>query len=129
MGKTLLLAEDNDLNMEIAQTLLENMGFVVHGVKNGQEAVDAFEDSEPGTYHAILMDLQMPVMDGYTAARRIRTGSHPQAGTIPIIALTANAFAEDITKTLAAGMNDHVSKPIDCVRLLDVLRQQTGMPS
>lgn len=129
VGKTLLLAEDNDLNMEIAQTLLENMGFVVHGVKNGQEAVDAFEDSEPGTYHAILMDLQMPVMDGYTAARRIRTGSHPQAGTIPIIALTANAFAEDITKTLAAGMNDHVSKPIDCVRLLDVLRQQTGMPS
>lgn len=121
-GKTLLLAEDNDLNMEIAQTLLENMGFAVQGVKNGQEAVNAFEDSEPGTYYAILMDLQMPVMDGYTAARSIRTGSHPQAGTIPIIALTANAFAEDITKTLAAGMNDHVSKPIDCERLLDVLK-------
>lgn len=122
-GKHLLLAEDNELNMEIAKTLLEEIGFAVQGVENGQEAVDTFCQSEPGTYDAILMDLQMPVMDGCTAARRIRASSHAQAHSIPVIALTANAFAEDIAKTLAAGMNDHVSKPVDFGRLMEVLRR------
>lgn len=123
VGKCLLLVEDNSLNMEIAQTLLERMGFKVSCAENGQEAVDAFVGSQPGAYDAILMDLQMPVMDGCTAARKIRASGHPQADSIPIIALTANAFAEDITRTLAAGMNDHVSKPVDYQRLLDVLRK------
>lgn len=122
VGKRLLLAEDNDLNMEIAQTLLESLGFTVQGVKDGQEALTAFARSKPGDYHAILMDLQMPVMDGYTASREIRQCGHPQAATIPIIALTANAFVEDVAKALSAGMNDHVAKPIDYTRLVTVIR-------
>lgn len=126
VGKHLLLAEDNDLNMEIAQTLLGNLGFAVEGVGNGREALETFAASRPEEYDAILMDLQMPVMDGYTAAREIRACGHVRAGTVPIIALTANAFAEDIAKALAAGMNDHVSKPIDYARLVDVIRKCTG---
>lgn len=125
-GRSILLAEDNELNMEIARTLLENMGFVVHGVKNGAEAVQAFVQSAQGTYDAVLMDLQMPELDGYAATRRIRSSDHAQAAQIPIIALTANAFAEDIAKSLAAGMNDHVAKPIDCARLLEVLCKCIG---
>lgn len=120
-GKHLLLAEDNLLNMEIAQTILSDAGFTVDGVFNGEEALRQFLDSEPGTYDAILMDLQMPVMDGYTATRKIRASSHPQASEILIIALTANAFAEDITKALTAGMNDHVAKPIDYRQLFELL--------
>lgn len=120
-GTRVLLAEDNFLNMEIARTILEERGLVVDGVENGLEASRTFAESPTGTYSAILMDLQMPVMDGYAAAREIRGCGHPQSGGIPIIALTANAFAEDITKALASGMNDHVAKPVDFDRLLDVL--------
>lgn len=120
-GRRLLLAEDNELNMEIAQTILGDAGFTVDGAVNGDEAYRRFLDSEPGTYFAILMDLQMPVMDGYTAARKIRSSHHPQAADIMIIALTANAFAEDVTKALTAGMNDHVAKPIDYRRLYKLL--------
>lgn len=123
VGKRLLLAEDNDLNMEIAQTLLESLGFTIRGVKDGKAALEAFTASKPGDYHAILMDLQMPVMDGYAATREIRLSGHPQAATIPIIALTANAFAEDVAKALSAGMNDHVSKPIDYAKLVGVIRK------
>ena len=122
-GLRLLLVEDNELNMEIAETLLRDAGFIVDRAENGYEALKLFNDSEPGTYDAILMDLQMPVMDGYTAAREIRSSSHPEAKTVPIIALTANAFAEDISKVMAAGMNDHVTKPIDFDRLLAALRK------
>lgn len=122
-GLRLLLAEDNLLNMEIACTILNDIGFIVDSAINGAEACQRFLESEPGTYHAILMDLQMPVMDGYTATRKIRASSHPQSADIPIIALTANAFAEDIAKALAAGMNDHVSKPIDYRRLFKLLIQ------
>lgn len=122
-GMCILLAEDNELNMEIACTLLENAGYRVDTAPDGQEALQIFLDSDAGRYQAVLMDLQMPVMDGYTAARKIRCSCHPQASDIPIIALTANAFAEDIAKALAAGMNDHVSKPIDFRRLLNVLDQ------
>ena len=118
-----LLVEDNELNMEIAETLLRDAGFIVDRAENGYEALKLFNDSEPGTYDAILMDLQMPVMDGYTAASEIRSSSHPEAKTVPIIALTANAFAEDISKVMAAGMNDHVTKPIDFDRLLAALRK------
>lgn len=120
-GMRILLVEDNALNMEIAQTMLEEAGIVIKGASNGQEAFDTFINSSSGDFQGILMDLQMPVMDGYAATRKIRSSDHPDAQVIPIIALTANAFAEDITKALAAGMNDHVSKPIDYERLLEVM--------
>ena len=87
---------------------------------NGEEAVRICREMNPA---AILMDIKMPVMDGYTAARKIRESAHPQAADIPVVALTANAFAEDIAKALAAGMNDHVAKPIDYERLFDVLEK------
>ena len=119
----LLLVEDNPLNMEIAQTILEEKGYLVECAENGEEALKIFMQSEPYTYQLILMDLQMPVMDGYTAAREIRDCEHFQAKSIPIIALTANAFAEDMAKALAAGMNDYVSKPIDFNKLTDVIEK------
>lgn len=122
-GLHILLAEDNELNMEIAQTILEDRGLRVDTAANGLEAATAFEASEPGTYHAILMDIQMPFMDGYAAAGKIRSGSHPQAQTIPIIAVTANAFADDMAKALAIGMDEHISKPIDFDKLLVVLKK------
>lgn len=122
-GKQLLLVEDNELNMEIAETILTEAGFLVDRAENGQQALEMFTGSEPGYFKAVLMDLQMPVMDGYTAAKEIRNSSHPQARSIPVIALTANAFAEDMAKALAAGMNDHVSKPIDYRRLIAVLEK------
>ena len=122
-GKRLLLVEDNELNMEIAETILTEAGFLVDKAENGKQALSMFMDSESGYYQAVLMDLQMPVMDGYTAAKEIRNSGHPQAETIPVIALTANAFAEDMAKALAAGMNDHVSKPIDYGRLIKVLKK------
>lgn len=122
-GRRILLVEDNQLNMEIAKTMLLESGLKVDEAENGKIALERFAASEPGSYDAIFMDIQMPVMDGYEATRAIRRCAHPQAGTIPIIALTANAFAEDIAKALTAGMNDHVQKPIDYVRLLAVFRQ------
>lgn len=125
-GIHILLAEDNQLNMEIAKTILEESGLIVDGVENGKKAFEAFLASEPGTYQAVFMDIQMPVMDGYAATRKIRGCCHPQAREIPIIALTANAFAEDIAKALTAGMNDHVPKPIDYDKLLLVLCKNLG---
>ena len=116
-----LVVEDNDLNMEITRTILEENGYYVDGAVNGKEAYERFLSSASGVYQAILMDLQMPVMDGCTAAKMIRGSVHPQASSIPIIALTANAFAEDITNALASGMNEHISKPIDHQRLIGVL--------
>ena len=117
------MAEDNEINMEIVRPILWEAGISTDGAFNGQEALSAFEASEDGYFQAILMDLQMPVMDGYTAARKIRESAHPQAADIPVVALTANAFAEDIAKALAAGMNDHVAKPIDYERLFGVLEK------
>lgn len=122
-GKRILLVEDNSLNMEIARTILREHGLVVDEAENGQAACERFISSAPGVYEAVLMDLQMPVMDGYTAARTIRGSSHPQAETIPIIALTANAFAEDVAKALTCGMNSHVTKPIDFRLLFNTLEQ------
>lgn len=122
-GTKLLIAEDNEMNMEIVREILTGMGFYVDGAENGEVAVEKFVQSVDGTYQAILMDIQMPVMDGYEAARRIRASHHTQAKSIPIIALTADAFAEDITRALSAGMNDHVSKPIDFHILIDVLKK------
>ena len=112
-GHTVLLAEDNMLNLEIAVELLEMVHVHVDTALNGLEAVKKFEASLPGTYDVILMDIQMPQMDGYEAVQRIRAGRHPDAKTIPILAMTANAFNEDVARALAVGMNGHIAKPID----------------
>lgn len=112
-GHKVLLAEDNAMNRDIACELLEMVNMEVDCAENGKLAVEQFERCEPGTYTAILMDIQMPVMDGHEAARAIRSSTHPQAGTIPIYAMTANAFTEDVSASLSAGMNGHIAKPID----------------
>lgn len=125
-GMRVLLAEDNDMNMEIARDILTKAGMQVTPALNGQEALDAFMASEPGSFDAILMDVQMPVMDGYEATRAIRKSDHPQAASIPIVAMTANAFTSDVTAALAAGMNDHIAKPISYQLLFEALTRLTG---
>lgn len=120
-GKRLLLAEDNALNMEIAVTLLEMNGAIVEGVENGQEAVKRFLQMEPNYFDAILMDVQMPVLDGCEAAKQIRACGRSDAQQIPIIATTANAFAEDVSTVIASGMDAHIGKPIDIGQLCSVL--------
>lgn len=116
-GINVLAAEDNALNAEILAFLLEDLGAKVFLVENGELAVETFANSESGYYDLILMDIMMPVMDGYTASKRIRRMNRPDAKQIPIIALTANAFAKDVAKSVEAGMNAHISKPIDANKL------------
>lgn len=125
-GKMLLLAEDNELNREIAVELLETHGLLIDTAENGSIAVNKFEASAPGEYAGILMDIQMPVMDGYKATKMIRSLEREDAHTIPILALTANAFASDIGKAHSAGMNDHIAKPIDIEILMEILRRWIG---
>ena len=120
-GKRILLAEDNDLNAEIAIELLAEEKIVVDRAKDGAECLDKLEKAVPGYYDMILMDIQMPVMDGYDAAARIRRMKDEKKASIPIIAMTANAFAEDKQKAISMGMNDHVAKPIDMNVLLPVI--------
>lgn len=122
-GLKILVAEDNDMNLEIAQEVLAAAGIETRAARNGAEAVGMFTASAPGDFDAILMDVQMPEMDGYEAVRRIRASSHPSAKKITIIAMTANAFAEDVAEALAAGMNDHVSKPINIDKLFAALKK------
>ena len=112
-GRRVLLAEDNELNWEIASELLSSQGLELDWAENGQLCVEMFQAAAPGYYDAILMDLRMPVMTGYQATEAIRAMEREDAKTIPIIAMTADAFSEDIKKCLACGMNAHVSKPID----------------
>ena len=112
-GLHILLVEDNELNMEIAEFIVTNEGAVVTKAKNGKEAVDCFEKSSVGTYDAILMDVMMPVMDGLTASETIRNMNRADAKTIPIIAMTANAFTDDKMKAKEAGMNEHIAKPLN----------------
>ena len=112
-GLTALLVEDNELNMEIAKFILENAGINVVTAKDGKEAVDIFAKSEVHYFDVILMDIMMPVMDGITATKTIRAMERPDAKTIPIIAMTANAFKEDEEKCMAAGMNEHLAKPLE----------------
>ena len=112
-GMRLLLAEDNDLNAEIAQIQLENAGAEVTVVRDGRQAFEAFRDNPEGTFDAVLMDIMMPVMDGLTATKAIRGLDRADAGTIPIIAMSANAFEEDAKKSMEAGMNAHLSKPLN----------------
>ncbi len=121
-GKDILAAEDNELNAEILTELLEMAGASCQVAGNGREALEMFEGAESGQYDLILMDVQMPVMDGYEATRAIRGCRHPQAKTIPIIAMTANAFSEDVKDALDAGMDEHVAKPIDMERLKSVIK-------
>ena len=109
----ILLAEDNALNQEIAQMLLTSKGAVLDIASNGQEAVDKFEATPPGTYQLILMDIRMPVMNGYKAAEKIRHSQHPDGADIPIVAMTADAYEDDIKHCMAVGMNGHISKPIN----------------
>jgi signal transduction histidine kinase/CheY-like chemotaxis protein len=121
-GRHVLIAEDVELNAEILMDLLELEGVKADRVINGQEAVDAFAKSPEHAYDAILMDVRMPVMDGYTATRAIRALEHPDAKTIPIIAMTANAFDEDVQNSLQSGMNAHLTKPIEPDKLYSELR-------
>ena len=116
-----LLAEDNELNAEIAQTLLESEGVVVTRAANGNEVVDLYLSHPAGSFDAILMDIMMPDMDGYEATRAIRLREKVDAADIPIIALTANAFAEDAKAAHDAGMNAHLSKPLDFNKLKNIL--------
>jgi len=120
-GIKLLLAEDNELNWEIAEDILTESGFEVDWAENGQICVDKFKESEPGYYKAILMDIRMPVMTGYEAAKAIRALDREDAD-LPILAMTADAFAEDIQRCMECGMNEHIAKPIDVKKLMKLLK-------
>lgn len=122
-GKRILVVEDNELNREIAVELLQMHNMDVVAVENGQLAVDKFKASVPGEYDIILMDIQMPVLNGYEAASCIRSMNRSDADSIPILAMTADAFAEDVMKARKAGMNDHIAKPIDIKYLVEVLER------
>ena len=120
-GVRILLAEDNELNAEIASALLTECGAEVEHAEDGQIALELFEKSPPGYYQAVLMDLRMPNKNGFEATEAIRKLQRADAHTVPIIAMSADAFAEDVQRCLAAGMNAHVPKPIDMDLLLKTL--------
>ena len=122
-GLRILLAEDNELNMEIAEFMLQNEGADVSKAWNGQEAVELFRNSEPGEFDVILMDIMMPIMDGYEAAKMIRSLDREDAKEVPIIAMTANAFTEDRIRAKEAGMDEHVAKPVDVELLIKVIHK------
>ncbi len=122
-GKRLLLAEDNELNREIAIELLSSLGFTVETAENGREAYEMVRDAEPGRYDLILMDVQMPVMDGYEATQKIRSLEDTVHSRVPIIAMTANAFEEDKRKAMASGMDGHLAKPIDMELMTALLKK------
>ena len=124
-GLRVLLAEDNELNREIAVALLERKGLEVDAAENGQICVDKFKAAAVGHYQAVLMDLRMPVMNGYEATKAIRALDRDDA-KLPIIAMTADAFAEDMQHCLDVGMNAHMAKPIDIDKLMDMLAQLCG---
>ena len=126
IGMKALVVEDNELNLEIVTEVLRERGLVVTSAENGQIAVDLFSSSPPGTFDVILMDMHMPVMGGVEAAKRIRAMEHLDAQTIPILALTANDFEEDIRQTREAGMNDHLTKPFDMKKIFGALAVYAG---
>lgn len=122
-GLHVLICEDHPINQLVAKRMLEKEGMIVTLANNGEEGYKEFIHSPIGFFDAILMDVQMPVMNGYEATRAIRGSDHTQAKNIPIIAMTANAFAEDIKKSMEAGMNDHLAKPIEPKQLYDALAE------
>ena len=121
-GKRILLVEDNELNAEIAKTVLEDVGALITRAENGQQALELFKEKPAGTFDVILMDLMMPVMDGYTVTRKIRELDRSDAKTVPIIAMTANAFQEDAEKCIAVGMNAHLAKPLDIEKMKKTIK-------
>lgn len=123
-GIRALVAEDNELNMEIIKLMLENVGCVVSCVSDGKQAVDTFKNAPAGSFDIIFMDVMMPVMNGLEAAHKIRISGHPDGKSIPIVAVSANAFDEDISQSLASGMNAHLSKPIDSAKLIKTMGEQ-----
>ena len=120
-GLHFLVAEDNQLNAEILTEVLRSEGATCDVAENGQIAVRMFVTSQIGTYDAVLMDIMMPVLNGYDANKRIRSSGHPEARTIPAIAMTANAFVRDVQDALDAGMNAHIAKPINLETLKNTL--------
>jgi CheY-like chemotaxis protein len=122
-GCRALLVEDNPINVQVATGLLLKANLVCEYASDGLKGVEKFEASPAGYYDIVLMDIQMPVMDGYTAAQRIRASSHPDAQSVPIVAMTADAFTEDVAKAIACGMNDHISKPIELPALYATLQR------
>ncbi len=122
-GHRVLLAEDNDLNWEIARELLSELGLELEWAENGRACLDMFASSAPGYYDAILMDIRMPVMNGYEATRAIRALRRPDAGTVPIIAMSADAFSDDVQRCIECGMNDHTAKPIDVNEVAEILKK------
>ena len=122
-GKRILLVEDNELNMEIAQTILEDVGFIIDTANDGVAAVEKMEQASAGQYDLILMDIQMPIMNGYEAAKRIRGLKNPEIASIPIVAMTANAFEEDREKSYEAGMNGHLAKPVSVEKLMEMIHR------
>ena len=122
-GRNILLAEDNDLNAEIAEAILERAGLKIERVENGIQCVDRIMEMPAGTYDMILMDIQMPKMNGYKATQTIRHLPDKDKACIPIIAMTANAFEEDKRKAIAAGMNGHIAKPIQVDNMLSILSE------
>ena len=124
-GKRLLVVEDNELNLEIATTILEEAGFAVESAENGRVAVEKIEAAAPGWYDLVLMDIQMPEMDGYEATRCIRALPDKEKATVPIVAMTANAFEDDRKNALSVGMNGHIAKPLDVEILFQVLAELT----
>ncbi|MBQ9614911.1 MAG: response regulator, partial [Selenomonadaceae bacterium] len=119
----LLLVDDIDVNREIAKMLLETAGFHVDTAENGKEALEKIAASRPGDYDAVLMDIQMPVMDGYAATQAIRALPDPDLAHIPILAMTANAFSEDVETAKAAGMDGHIAKPLDVPKMMETLAE------
>ena len=123
IGKRILLAEDNELNAEIAMELLKEEGFLIDWVKDGQECFDKLEESDDGYYDLILMDIQMPILNGYDATAKIRQMENSKKATTPIVAMTANSFDEDIEMTKKAGMNGFIAKPLDSEKMFTILKQ------
>jgi CheY-like chemotaxis protein len=124
-GHVVLVAEDIDINRDIISAILEDTGVGIDFAENGRQAVSMFINS-PAKYDLILMDIQMPEMNGYDATKAIRSFNHPRAGAVPIVAMTANAFAEDAERSLAAGMDEHIGKPVTADVLYDTIAKYTA---